>query len=318
MEFSADMKATQLLGEEHHRLQERYRALLEEQDPGQRAAAAEPLLGELERHSCLEERLVYPELARRGLDQDLVRHFGQEHGELRRLISDFRLAREEEDRALSPQCLMLLSRIMACVQRHVVEEEARAFPALEASPAANAELGAALAALRLKLKTFPPIQRRLELAVPARLAYDQWTRFEAFPCFLDSVTGVRQLDDAHVQWQVAMGGKDVQWTAEIYEQIPDRRIAWISLDGAPNTGSVSFLPLNSGATRMLVEITYEPQGLLEDLGALVGVLATRVTNDLNKFKAFIETRAPEAEGWRGRIEGTPVDPQVRRPEERPS
>ena len=64
------------------------------------------------------------------------------------------------------------------------------------------------------------------VAVPVRVAYDQWTQFEDFPRFMDGVERVEQLDDKHLRWTAAIAGQKKQWTAEIVDQTPDQRIAW--------------------------------------------------------------------------------------------
>jgi uncharacterized membrane protein len=194
------------------------------------------------------------------------------------------------------------------VEHHVHEEEALAFPALEADEELNGSLGAELVKLKLKFRAFPPVHQTLDLEVPARVAYNQWTQFEAFPHFMEDVTEVHQLDDAHVQWQLAIGGRKLAWTARIYEQIPDRRIAWTSVEGAVNAGSATFHPLTPASCRMLVELSYEPSGLVEDLGALLGVVTRHLRSGLRDFKTFIEARHQEDGAWRGRIEDSPIEP----------
>ena len=310
MELSANNKATTLLWQDHQRSRELYQKFLDAPDPATRAELAEELLTELEIHAWLEERLVYPELARICADDAALAHdLGREHGELRRLVSEFRLARED-GQSLPAAAGAQLAGILAAFQRHVAEEETRALPVLEANSTRNQELGAALAASSRKLHSFPPFAVAAEVAVPASAAYNQWTQFEDFPRFLENAQEVRQLDDTHVRWRMTIGGREVGWTAEIYEQLPDRRIAWTSVEGAHNAGSVNFRPLAPGMTRVLVEIGYEPQGLLEDLGAMAGVLPRRVAADLQRFKAFMERRQAESGAWRGRIESDPAQPHI--------
>ena len=309
MDLPNKMKATQILVEDHLKAKHLYQKFLEAEDTNDRASLAEELCKELEIHARLEECLFYPELAKELPDNALLMHFGQQHGEVKRLISEWRLGQEEKGAAMTGE-QMLLARLMTVVQEHVAEEEDRALSILEADPDRDEALGAALAKLKLKLKMFPPIHRRIELEVPVRVAYNQWTQFEAFPHFLDNVKEVRQLDEAHVQWQVEVAGKELQWVAEIYEQIPDQRIAWTSVGGSPNAGSVTFRPLSPTRTCMLVEIAYEPQGILEDLGAMMGFLSRRLETELEKFKAYLEAHARETGAWRGTIEGNPIEPQL--------
>ena len=41
----------------------------------------------------------------------------------------------------------------------------------------------------------------IDVEVPVRTAYDQWTQFEEFPLFMQGVQSVRQLDDTHLEWK---------------------------------------------------------------------------------------------------------------------
>jgi len=285
MDLATKATATNLLGEDHRKVQALFQRFLVTEDIQERVDAAETIFKELDIHCRLEESLAFPGFFRAGAEQNLLQRFRQAHGDIKRQISEARLALPEP-RGPSAEADARLIQIMAKLRGHGAEEEAQAFPLLAADPGFDQELGAELARLKLKLKVFPPIRRRIDLAVPTRVAYNQWIQFEAFPRIIDNVKEVRQLDDAHVRWLVNVGGKDVAWTAEIYEQIPDQRIAWITAD----------------STRMLVEIAYEPQGLLEDLGALLGLLEQRLASALQRFKGELETRERETGGWRGKIE----------------
>ncbi|BDU76966.1 SRPBCC family protein [Mesoterricola sediminis] len=311
--------ATSLLRDDHRKVEDLYRRFNQTQDYGQRVGLAEDICKELEIHARLEECLVYPDLAREGAPTGMARHFGDEHGTVKRLISQVRICHAGQAPAFAEDDA-LVARIMASIEHHIQEEEGTAFPRLEQDPDHNASLGADLATLKMKLKMCPPVFEAIDVEVPARVAYNQWTQFEAFPRFLDAVKEVRQLDDSHVQWRVEIAGKDFGWTAEIYEQIPDERIAWSSVDGAINAGSATFRPLGEGACRILVEMAYEPKGLVEDLGAMLGTVSRNLAAALRKFKDYIETTCREDGAWRGDIAGNPVDPELARqglPKEEP-
>ena len=84
------------------------------------------------------------------------------------------------------------------------------------------------------------IERSIEVAVPVRTAYNQWTQFEEFPRFMEGVKSVRQVDDRRLVWRAEVGGREKEWEAEITEQHPDERIAWRSLTGASNAGVITF------------------------------------------------------------------------------
>src|SRR5207253_6695006 len=90
------------------------------------------------------------------------------------------------------------------------------------------------------------VVRAIDVDVPVREAYNQWTQFEEFPLFMGSIVEVRQLDDTHLRWRARVGRAERQWTARVTEQHPDERIAWTSDDGGPD-GVVTFHRLSESA-----------------------------------------------------------------------
>jgi uncharacterized membrane protein len=149
-------------------------------------------------------------------------------------------------------------------------------------------------------------EKFIEVDVPLSTAYNQWTQFEEFPEFMKGVKNVRQLDDKRLRWSAEIGGKVVEWDAEITDQTPEKRIAWRSTSGAPNGGAVLFEPVSAGRTRVIVRIDYEPEGATEKVGSAVGVPGIEVKADLKRFKKFIESRGVETGAWRGEIHGQQV------------
>jgi uncharacterized membrane protein len=141
----------------------------------------------------------------------------------------------------------------------------------------------------------------IEVDVPVSTAYNQWTQFEEFPQFMEGVESVRQLDDTHLHWVAEFGGERHEWDAEITEQEPDRVVAWRARDGKYNSGRVRFEPLGSDRTRIDVELTWDPEGLKEELGSALGSDSRRVKGDLERFKELIERRGVETGAWRGEV-----------------
>jgi uncharacterized membrane protein len=145
------------------------------------------------------------------------------------------------------------------------------------------------------------IEQSIDVHVPVSTAYNQWTQFEEFPRFMEGVREVRQLSDKRLAWRAEIGGKEKSWEAEISEQIPDARIAWHSIGGAKNAGVVTFHRIDDDTTRVMLQLEYDPEGIVENVGDAVGVASTRVRGDLQRFKDFIEQRGRETGGWRGSI-----------------
>jgi uncharacterized membrane protein len=150
------------------------------------------------------------------------------------------------------------------------------------------------------------IEKSIEIDRPVRAVYNQWTEFEEFPRFMEGVKSVQQLDDRRLQWEAEIGGKTKTWQAEIYEQEPDKRIAWHSTSGALNSGKVDFEPLSAERTRVSLRMSYVPEGAIEKVGDAVGLVSVRVSGDLKRFKEFIERDSSQPEGWRGEIHGGQV------------
>ena len=64
---------------------------------------------------------------------------------------------------------------------------------------------------------------------------------------------------------------------------------------------MTFHRLSDETTRIMLQMEYEPEGLVEKTGDLLGVASRRVQGDLNRFKEFIERRGVETGEWRGAI-----------------
>ncbi len=147
----------------------------------------------------------------------------------------------------------------------------------------------------------------IDLNVPVRVAYDQWTQFEDFPRFMEGVESVVQRDDKTLTWAAEIGGQRKEWTAEITDQTPDVRIAWKSTSGSHSAGAVLFKEIDPMASRIRLKLDADPDGPVETIGVDLGFLERRVKGDLERFKTFIESREDATGAWRGEIHGDRVD-----------
>jgi uncharacterized membrane protein len=150
--------------------------------------------------------------------------------------------------------------------------------------------------------TVSRIIEEIDVDVPVRVAYDQWTQFESFPRFMDGVDRVIQLGDTTLEWTATIGGRTKHWRAEIVEQAPDDLVAWRSIEGAHNDGMVRFEPLGPDRTKVILQLDVEPEGLVEKAGDALGIVERRVRGDLERFKEFIEPRGAPTGAWRGSVD----------------
>ena len=159
----------------------------------------------------------------------------------------------------------------------------------------------------------PTVEQAVDLNVDVSTAYDQWTRFESFPRWMEGVASVDQIDDTHLHW-VAKVKNEVatvkdetrEWDAQITEQIRDKRISWQSVGGKPdekpNAGGVTIEPLGDSSCRVTFRMDWEPEAALKANESYVLAAVNQVVvADLARFKGFIEARAEETGSWRGEI-----------------
>ena len=146
------------------------------------------------------------------------------------------------------------------------------------------------------------VEKSIDVDVPVSTAYNQWTQFESFPQFMEGVDRIDQTSDRMTHWVTSIGGVTREFDAQITEQHPDERIAWTSVDGAKNAGVVTFHRLDENKTRVMLQMDYLPEGVVENVGDKLGIVGRRAEGDLKRFKEFIESRGAESGGWRGEVE----------------
>jgi uncharacterized membrane protein len=136
---------------------------------------------------------------------------------------------------------------------------------------------------------------------PIGMVYNQWTQFESFPQFMEGVERIDQKDDTHLHWVVKVGPVTREFDATVTEQHPEERVAWKSDSGPDHAGVVTFHRLDDDTTRVTAQMDLDPEGFVENVGDKLGILKSRVSGDLKRFKEFIESRPAETGGWRGDV-----------------
>jgi hypothetical protein len=142
------------------------------------------------------------------------------------------------------------------------------------------------------------VERSIEVEVPVRMAYDQWSRFEEFPRFMSGVEEVRRVDDGMTHWVAHFAGVRREWDAAIVELVPDEKVAWAATTGVTNAGAVFFDSVAADCTRVRLTLDFEPEGVVERIGDVLDVVQRQAVADLDRFKEFIEGQGSAAGGWR--------------------
>ncbi|MFC4505029.1 MULTISPECIES: SRPBCC family protein [Streptomyces] len=151
------------------------------------------------------------------------------------------------------------------------------------------------------------IIEQIDVGVPLRTAYDQWTQYQDFSTFAKGVTNANRADDIQSDWQLKVLWSNRSWKATTTEQVPDDRISWTS-EGAKGTtrGVVSFHELAESLTRVLLVIEYSPSGFFEKTGNIWRAQGRRARLDLKNFARFITIKGEAEDSWRGEIRDAEV------------
>ncbi|GAA2314101.1 SRPBCC family protein [Streptomyces kunmingensis] len=145
------------------------------------------------------------------------------------------------------------------------------------------------------------IEGSVDIDVPVRAAYNQWTQFESFPRFMDAVERVDKPQATLSHWVTRFSGVTREFDAKVVEQRPDERVVWRSMHEPHHTGSVVFEPLGDARCRLTYRLEFVPQGVIERAGDSLGLVRRHVHDGMRGFKEYIEGQGEETGGWRGTI-----------------
>lgn len=140
------------------------------------------------------------------------------------------------------------------------------------------------------------VDRAATINKPVDEVYRFWRDLEGLPRVMRHLHRVKELDERFSHWTVrAPGGLEIQWEAEILEDVPNQRLRWQSVASADihSRGTVSFRPAPGGkGTELHVEIWYEPPAGQVGRGVawlVGGALERQIHEDLRRCKQVLET-----------------------------
>ena len=140
--------------------------------------------------------------------------------------------------------------------------------------------------------------------------YRIWANSELFPRFMKDIKSVTRVDDRTSHW-VMKGplGTDVEWDAETTRLEPNQRVAWNSKDhsAVKTSGQVTFRPVNVNETEVTVTLLYDAPA--RAAGQVVANLFAnpekRVSDDLERFKSYVELTDERIHGSGETLESSP-------------
>jgi uncharacterized membrane protein len=154
-----------------------------------------------------------------------------------------------------------------------------------------------------------PIQRWTDVAVPVETAYEAWTKFNEYPKFMHRVLNVREKQGNKVSWQEKIWFSSREWEGEITDRRKNDRIAWKTKSGMSHRGVVSFHKIGDNLTRVMVDMEFEPNGMIEKMASGLRFVKRAVQSDLARFKAYVEMDDAKGIEYRSGSDGDDDDAQ---------
>jgi len=141
-----------------------------------------------------------------------------------------------------------------------------------------------------KKPIFIPVEKSIEVNVPAIVAYRQWTEFEDLPQFLTWIKKVRHVDESNLSWEGFVGDTLKEWKTEITQLITGERISWRSVGDIECAGVVTFLPVTNTTTWVTIQMQYPQKNDSDSLSDVFKVNSKRLSQDLKNYKAYAESQ----------------------------
>jgi hypothetical protein len=154
---------------------------------------------------------------------------------------------------------------------------------------------------------FANIVEWIEVGVPVKVAYNQWTEFEQWSDFMKKVENVEHNRD---QGKVGFKGQVFlfhrTWESTIKEMVPDDRIIWKSKGVKGHLdGGVTFHEVAPRLTKICIVVEYYPQGFFEKTAQIWRAVGRRVRVEMKRYVRHVMTSTildPDSvQGWRGEI-----------------
>jgi hypothetical protein len=135
-----------------------------------------------------------------------------------------------------------------------------------------------------------PIQRWTDVALPLDQVYEEFTKFDQFPRFMHRVLNVEQKKPDKISWSEKIWFSSRQWEGRVTERRKNDRIVWTTKGGMSHKGIVSFHKLAPNLTRVMVDMEFEPNGMMEKMASGLRFVKRAVQADLARFKTYVEMR----------------------------
>lgn len=139
------------------------------------------------------------------------------------------------------------------------------------------------------------VEESITINRPVQELFEFWRHLENLPRFMHHLESVERITETISRWRAkGPAGYTGEWNAEIINEIPNKLVAWRSIEGADvvSAGSVHFDDAGPGrGTRIRVRLQYSPPGGKAG-AALARIMGAdpklQIREDLQRFKQLVE------------------------------
>jgi len=132
------------------------------------------------------------------------------------------------------------------------------------------------------------VRESIEVAVPARVAYEGLSHFENYPQFMSGMINMTPLTDTTAHMVLDLAGNRAEFDACITESRPGEFLCWEAMDGPQVSETMRLEAVDDTHTRIVAELQLDAQQLMPSEKHAGEILNRRLKADLNGFKRFLE------------------------------
>ena len=133
------------------------------------------------------------------------------------------------------------------------------------------------------------VRETIDVAVPARMAYERLTHLENYAQFMSGMMDVKPLSDTSAHVVLDLAGNRAEFDACIVESRPGEFVCWEAVDGPQVSETLRLEQLSDSMTRVIAELQIDARQLMPSETHANDVLNRRLKADLTGFKRYMES-----------------------------
>lgn len=136
----------------------------------------------------------------------------------------------------------------------------------------------------MQSEPFTSVEHTVTVQAPIAVAFERWNRVEDYPQFMEGVREIAWIDEKRFSLKSEHEGQLYVSLCELILKIPDRRMAWRTLEGPDSSGVVCFQNAGHGRTEVTLKMRYNPATGWTNQEQV----SSRLQRNLERFRVLVE------------------------------